>query len=287
MNIKKDNQENILLIIIGKKSNLSQQLNKQYQNTILISSQDVIYNIKILEEFRDKKTIFLFNNFQTAKLLNNIDNIEEYVNRSILVTAKVLDYIKSFTLIEKIIYTSSSSVYGDNKFCSEQHVPHPINLQASIKLSNEFFIKQFCKEQSIDYTILRIFNMYGGDDNFSVVSKIINAAISKNTLTLINNGQGIRDFIHIDDVVYIILRILLLKNINILNIGTGEKKSIKNILDYLKQNNIPIATQNLINSSEIKVSIANPENLLKLIDKKFIQVEEYILNEIRKRTILG
>ena len=37
---------------------------------------------------------------------------------------------------------------------------------------------------NIDYIIARVFNMYGGNDNFSVISKIINASLLKKTLHL-------------------------------------------------------------------------------------------------------
>lgn len=256
---------------------------KKYDNTVSISSNEILINIDILDKYKDDKVIVLFNNFQSAKYLNRVDNIEDYVNRSLTVTAKVLDYLKSFTNIQKIIYTSSSSVYGDNECCSEDDIPHPINLQASLKLSNEFFIKQYCKEYKVDYTILRIFNMYGGDDSFSVVSKIINAATNKTQLTLVNDGSGIRDFVHIDDVVEVILKLLYMKNIPILNIGTGRKMSVKDIVDYLQKNGFKVATQNIFNDNEIKISIANSQRVEQIIEKDFIKVEEYILNELSKK----
>lgn len=232
-----------------------------------------------MNQYKDDKVVILFNNFQTAKYLNCIDNMEEYVNRSITVTAKVLDFLKNFINIQKIMYTSSSSVYGNNEYCSEDDIPHPINLQASLKLSNEFFIKQYCKKHEIDYTILRVFNMYAGDDNFSVISKIIRAISEKTELTLINDGLGIRDFIHIDDVVQIIFKLLTIKKVPILNLGTGHKKSIKDILNYLKTYNIQVSTRNINNDNEIKISIANPQKVMKVMNKEFIKVEEYILDK--------
>lgn len=283
MYIKLNKVEKILLLIIGKNSNLTHSILKKYDNTVSISSNEILTNVDILKRYKENKVVILFNNFQSAKYLNRVDNIEDYVNRSLTVTAKVLDYLKSFTNIQKIIYASSSSVYGDNECCSEDDIPHPINLQASLKLSNEFFIKQYCIEYKVEYIILRVFNMYGGDDNFSVISKIINAVANNTQLTLVNNGSGIRDFVHIDDVVEVILKLLYMKNIPILNIGTGRKMSIKDIVDYLQKNGFKVATQNIFNDNEIKISIANSQRVEKIIEKDFIKVEEYILNELRKK----
>lgn len=255
---------------------------KNYQNVVSFSSKKLLANIDILNEYKENKVIVLFNNFQSAKYLNSVDNIEDYVNRSLTITAKVLDYLKNFTNIQKIIYTSSSSVYGDNECCSEDDIPHPISLQASLKLSNEFFIKQYCKNKSIDYTIIRIFNMYGENDNFSIVSKIINAIKNNETLSLINNGSGIRDFIHISDVVSIVIKLSTIESVPILNIGTGNKKSVRDIIDYLSSKNINVCMKNIKNDNEIKISIANINKLRNIFKNDFINVEEYILKELQK-----
>ena len=45
--------------------------------------------------------------------------------------------------------------------------------------------------------------MYGGNDEFSIISKIINVYKDNSILNLVNNGEGIRDFIHINDVIEI------------------------------------------------------------------------------------
>ncbi len=203
-----------MLLIIGKRSNLTSHIENSYLNSVSFSTDEIINNIDCLNKFRNENIVILFNNFQAANKLSDTENIEKFVNRSITSTVKVLDYIKNFKNIEKLIYTSSSSVYGDNKHCSEDDIPHPISLQASLKLSNEFFIKQYCNKHSIDYTILRVFNMYGGDDSFSVISKIINAVVNNTQLTLVNNGSGVRDFVHIDDVVEVILKWLVYNGVH-------------------------------------------------------------------------
>ncbi|MBE0497228.1 MAG: SDR family oxidoreductase [Campylobacterales bacterium] len=270
------------MVIIGKNSNLTHCVKKSYSKTASFSSQEILENVNILNQFRGVEFAVLFNNFQTAKYLSSVNNIEDYVNRSLTVTAKVLDHIKDFQNVKKIMYTSSSSVYGDNDYCNETDVPHPINLQASLKLANEFFIGQYCRENKIDYTILRVFNMFGGDDNFSIISKIIRAIKEKVELTLVNDGAGIRDFIHIDDVVKVILKVLPIENLPILNVGTGRGKSVKKILIYLESHNIFIQTKSIANDNEIRVSVANAYKVSEIIKKEFIAVEEYILNELNK-----
>lgn len=155
-----------------------------------------------------------------------------------------------------------------------------MNLHASLKVANEKLVEKFCIENSIDYTIARIFNMYGGDDNFSIISKIIKAYKNNEELNIVNNGNAIRDFIHIEDVVDIYSKILDKKDIKILNIGSGNGSSIKNILDFLNNHNIKIKTKN-IQREELKISTADISKLKELLKKDtFFGVEDYLKKEL-------
>ena len=270
------------VFIIGKGSNLSSFLSKKIINSKLISSREILTNIEELNVLKDNLPInIIFNNFQPATKLNEFFNLENYVVNSILTTSKVLDFIKNNQIIvNKIIYTSSSSVYGNNILCNENDELKPMNLHASLKVANEKLVEKFCIENSIDYTIARIFNMYGGDDNFSIISKIIKAYKNNEELNIVNNGNAIRDFIHIEDVVDIYSKILDKKDIKILNIGSGNGSSIKNILDFLNNHNIKIKTKN-IQREELKISTADISKLKELLKKDtFFEVEDYLKKEL-------
>ncbi|WP_373036168.1 NAD-dependent epimerase/dehydratase family protein [Sulfurimonas sp.] len=274
-----------LNIIIGKNSNLSKHLHKAIENVALISSSN-IEALNAINFSNFEKTNIIFNQFQISTKLYELDSPIDYVNRSISTTAKVLEYLKSNKVnINKIIYTSSSSVYGNNTSCSENDETHPLSLHSSLKVANERLIEKFCMDNHIDYTITRVFNMYGGDDNFSVISKIINIYKKNGTLTLVNSGEAIRDFIHIDDVVYSYIKILQTKNIPIVNIGTAEGKSILYILNFLRKNVIELQT-NEIMKDELMISISKNKILLDIIGNySFKKVEEYILEKIKNNNI--
>ena len=270
------------VFIIGKGSNLSSFLSKKIINSKLISSREILTNIEELNVLKDNLPInIIFNNFQPATKLNEFFNLENYVVNSILTTSKVLDFIKNNQIVvNKIIYTSSSSVYGNNILCNENDELKPMNLHASLKVANEKLVEKFCIENSIDYTIARIFNMYGGNDNFSIISKIIKAYKNNEELNIVNNGNAIRDFIHIEDVVDIYSKILDKKDIKILNIGSGNGSSIKNILDFLNNHNIKIKTKN-IQREELKISTADISKLKELLKKDtFFEVEDYLKKEL-------
>lgn len=266
-------------LIIGKNSNLSNNLYYMNNNFILLSSREILNNIEILKKYKNEIVNIIFNNFQTSTKLNNLNNCYEYITSAIGVTSMVLDYFQN-TKINKIIYTSSSSVYGNNILCKESDELKPMNLHASLKVANEKMIQKYCQERDIDYTIARIFNMYGGDDNFSIVSKIIDAYLKHKELTIVNNGNAIRDFIHIDDVVRIYIKLLNIENIKVLNIGTGFGNSIKNILDYLLNHSIIIDTKNIY-KDELKISTSDNKFLFETVQKSdSIKVQDYLKDKL-------
>lgn len=270
------------VIIIGKNSNLTNKLSNKLLDCNILSSREILSSSKILNELKEQLDInIIFNNFQAAINLNKFDNLESYISNSIVVTSRILDFIKNNRIkVNKIIYTSSSSVYGNNILCNENDELKPMNLHASLKVANEKLVEKFCIENSIDYTIARIFNMYGGDDNFSIISKIIKAYKNNEELNIVNNGNAIRDFIHIEDVVDIYSKILDKKDIKILNIGSGNGSSIKNILDFLNNHNIKIKTKN-IQREELKISTADISKLKELLKKDtFFEVEDYLKKEL-------
>lgn len=264
-------------IIIGS-GNLSTKLQKEIDGVVVsIDFIDDFFNKKIDEDIN-----IIFNQFQKSTKLYDITNPVGYIDKSIVSTSKVLNYIKNKNLkVNKIIYTSSSSVYGDNPSCKESDNPKPKSLHSALKLSNEKLIEMFCKENSIDYTIARIFNMYGGDDNFSIISKIINSYKNDEVLTLINNGESIRDYVYIDDVVYSYKQILKIKDKPIVNIGTSEGKSVLFILNFLKEKGFYIKTKNLY-KDELKISISKNHLLLEILGiYRFKKVEDFIYGELQ------
>ena len=84
--------------------------------------------------------------------------------------------------------------------------------------------------------VIRLFNLYAGADNFSIIQKIINSYSNKREFTLFNNGEGIRDFIHVLDACKIYKLILnSRKNLpDYLDLGSGSGISIKSILDFIQ-----------------------------------------------------
>jgi UDP-glucose 4-epimerase len=111
--------------------------------------------------------------------------------------------------IKTLIYSSSCVVYGNTKEISlESDLPSPTSLNGIIKLSSEMYLTEYLKDSGINLIFARIFNMYGGNDKFSVISKIINAMENNKDFTIYNYGKETRDFIHVEVVAAIYLKLI-------------------------------------------------------------------------------
>ncbi|MDN5067888.1 NAD-dependent epimerase/dehydratase family protein [Aliarcobacter butzleri] len=274
----------MLTIIIGKRSNLSQQLSKSIDNCVLISSKSFEEELLVILNDNTNDTFnIIFNNFQNATKLNESNRLDEYTENAIFITSKILVFLQKYTnRISKIIYTSSSSVYGNNKFCSESDQVQPMNLHASLKVANEELIKKFCEANQTQYCIARIFNMYGGDDKFSIISKIKNSYVLNMPLKIVNGGTSIRDYVYIGDIVEV-YKELLRNNFlpKILNVASGKGTRLIDIIKVLSVNGIKINTES-ITRNELKASIANIDLLDTFMDtSNFMLVENYLRSELK------
>lgn len=274
--------------IIGKNSNLSRALYGYIKNSTLISLEekkdiDLIINYK-------KKYNLVFNNFYPVSLINklNIEELTKFYQKSVLENVNLFNKI-NFKYVNKILYTSSSSVYGSFEKNDSFGDPFNRKFYSSIKLSNEKLLLNICEKKKVDCKILRIFNIYGGKkENFSFINKVIVSSRKKININVFNYGQGVRDFIHVNDICKI-YKILLEKNSikeKILDVGSGEGIKIIDLINYsgLKKKNINYIDKEV---DELKVSIANINWLKKTNQKfKFYSIEKFMnkKNKIYKFT---
>ena len=280
--INSSNKMNKNIFIIGSRANLSKNLKKSIPRAQIIPSNDVKDLIKLLKQAG--KSSIIYNVSYKSSLLAKRDQPEAYAKYSFEILSQFVSVcLKLEHLIDKVIFTSSSAVYGENINAKEIDPINITSLYASLKFSSELFIKEHLEDTSIKLQIVRIFNMYGGLDNFSVVSSIGRSISQKRFFTLINNGESLRDFIHISDVVEIYKRLLISESNSIVNIGTGSKTPVRAVIEAAeKVFGIKLLTADL-RRKEIAFSCACTDNLLSIVGNiKFIPVIQYFEDEYKK-----
>jgi nucleoside-diphosphate-sugar epimerase len=200
---------------------------------------------------------------------------EKLLNSNILSTAKLLEAMKK-NKVNHLIFISSCAVYGNSISNQEVSTCLPTSINGIGKLLNERVIEQFCTKNDITFQILRVFNTYGGNDSFSILSHIKRSLENKIPFNLNNNGIAQRDFIHISDVVSITCKIID-KNItsSYLNVGTGQATRISSIIVVVRN----VFSEMLISHTQVEeaeYSRANISLLSSEINHEFISVEKYL-----------
>jgi UDP-glucose 4-epimerase len=136
--------------------------------------------------------------------------------------------------IEKIIYISTSGVYGKsefNKAVSEDFSVSPTSSYAIAKRFNEIYLQSVFKKYNLNTFSLRYFNVYGPrQDNRMVISRFLNQAMKNKIITVYGDGMQTRDFTFIDDTVKATIDIAeKCKGTEIINIARGEDITILDI----------------------------------------------------------
>ena len=265
------------VLIIGKRSILSNELNKTIEGSLVFSSNE-FENIKFYLENFNGLNIIYNTNFKST-LLNKKDiNIIDFSNYSIHYLAKYITLFKKYKKnINCILFTSSCAVYGESTLADERDEYKITNLYSSLKVASELMLKKYLIDTNINLIFARIFNMYGEEENFSVISKILDSFKNDRIFNLNNNGEGIRDYIHVRDVVNI-YKILLIKKFNgVINISTSKGISIKEVIEKSREIfKIQLLIKNDKNL-DLKICIGSNRLLNEKFEyKNFINLFEYI-----------
>ncbi len=148
--------------------------------------------------------------------------------------------------LKRIVYASSSSVYGDDATLpkTEERVGVPLSPYAITKKVNELYAKVFSEVYGLEFIGLRYFNVYGmKQDPFStyaaVIPKFINQMINLESPVINGDGSFSRDFTFVADVVQINQLAALTENplaVNqVYNVAAGGRNSILTLFELLKE----------------------------------------------------
>ena len=162
----------------------------------------------------------IFDNYKPKKVINlaaqagvrySIENPNAYIDSNIVGFCNILEECRRHK-IDHLVYASSSSVYGGNTnlpFSETNGVDHPVSLYAATKRSNELMAHVYSHLYNIPATGLRFFTVYGPWGRLDMaLFKFTKSIIEGKPIEVYNNGEMVRDFTYVDDVVEGIVRVL-------------------------------------------------------------------------------
>lgn len=153
-------------------------------------------------------------------------------------TLEVLEYMRLYNKEAHLVYPSSPAVQGEhsNTPIKEDYVGKPASPYGYHKKIAEDLCQSYSEKYDLKISVIRLFSVYGEGlkkqllwDAYKKIDK------ADNEVTFWGTGEETRDFIHVDDVLSIIIKLL---NSNdkfvILNGGTGQKHTVKDAVGMIR-----------------------------------------------------
>jgi UDP-glucose 4-epimerase len=131
------------------------------------------------------------------------DDFEIYGRNNILLTQKILESAKKSPKLEKLIYASSSSVYGDtdNLPMTEEQRLQPVSPYGVSKLAAENLCYLYYKNFKVPTVSLRYFTVYGEGQRPDMAFHIfIKALIQEERINVFGDGEQSRNFTYVGDI---------------------------------------------------------------------------------------
>jgi len=191
-------------------------------------------DIRDFDQLRDivKNSDGIFHEAALTDVQESFTKQQEYNDVNVKGTENVFRIAKEFDL--KVVYASSSSVYGNPKKIpiKENSERNPINPYGKTKLDDEFLAEKYSKD-NVSIIGLRYFNVYGEGQTGSyagVITKFLNRLKEKKSPIIFGTGTQLRDFIFVEDVARANIAAMQ-SNVNngFFNIGTGITTSIEQL----------------------------------------------------------
>lgn len=233
-----------------------------------------ITNTKNMKNFLSKNDFTIIIHLAAqAGVRYSLLNPQKYYNVNVKGFNNLLENLNC-KKIKKIIYASSSSVYGDtNKFpVDEKQIVSPKNPYGISKKINEDTATIFSQKLKVSFVGLRFFTIYGewGRPDMFIL-KFLQKKLLGKMFYLNNNGHHYRDFTYIQEVVKIVNRLIKLKMEKknyIFNVCTSKPIYIKNLSKVLSKETKYSKIKNIkINKADVLKTHGNNKKLIKFIGK--------------------
>jgi nucleoside-diphosphate-sugar epimerase len=146
--------------------------------------------------------------------------------------------------VKRLVYASSSSIYGDSPILPkrEDFLPAPLSPYAASKLAGEYYCQVFHRVYGLETVCLRYFNVFGPRQDplspyAAVIPKFITLALAKKPLVVYGDGEQSRDFSFVANVVQ--ANLLACRATGVageqINVGCGGKTSLNQLVQLLKE----------------------------------------------------
>jgi UDP-glucuronate 4-epimerase len=268
-----------------KENNIKGALNNPGFSFIEGDVRDPLFINNCLSNFKPEIIIHLA---AKAGVRPSIINPEEYFDVNVMGTLNILEAMKKNN-IKKIIFASSSSVYGNNikvPFCESDNVDYPISPYAASKKAGELLCHSYHHLYEFDIFCLRFFTVYGPRQRPDLaINKFTRALFNDENIYLFGDGSTSRDYTHIDDILQGINgSIQNLKGYEIINLGESKAVSLVNLVSILEKCSKRKAKLSYLPMQEgdVIMTFADISKAMKMVNyKPQVDIESGIISYIK------
>ena len=239
---KLSNAKNRIFVIddlsMGNLDNLSNMENLEFIEC------SVLDRVEMEDVFKNNQFKYIYHLAAIASVADSVARPIETHNVNFDSTIFIIELIKKYQKkLEKIIFSSSAAIYGDDETLpkSEKSTVLPLTPYAVDKFASERYILNAFKLYGIKSSATRFFNVYGINQNpnspySGVISILVNKYLEElkgnhAEFLLYGDGEQTRDFIYVDDVANALIHIAKSNEAigNVYNVGNGREISLNEI----------------------------------------------------------
>ena len=137
--------------------------------------------------------------------------------------------------VEKVVFSSASSVYGDtNETMDESHPLHARTMYGASKIAGEYFLRALGEAGRLDYVILRYMNVYGPRQASGLIPSVLARIRSGQPPVIVGDGTQSFDFVHVADVAAANVRAMASSvSREVFNVGSGTEATVREVVEGL------------------------------------------------------
>ena len=168
----------------------------------------------------------------------SIDAVSEFYDVNVSGTVSLLEIMRIHE-VKKMLFASSSSIYGNNPkvpFSEDDRVDNPISPYASTKKSGELLCHVYSHLYAFDITCLRFFTVFGPRQRPDLaIHKFTRLIDEGNPIPFYGDGSTSRDYTYINDIVNgVSCALNYLNGYRIYNLGESRVTNLKKLVQIIE-----------------------------------------------------
>ena len=194
----------------------------------------------LIQIFNDNE-INIVMHFLSSTVPATSSNAQYDVESNLIATLKLLGIMDKFGVKDIVYMSSGGAIYGDYlmKVHNEEDAVYPKSSYGVVKLAIEKYLLSYSELYEFNSLILRLSNPYGPyhyNNKQGIINIAIRKALAGEKVQIWGSGDGIKDYIYIEDVCSIIFR--LIENgveTEVYNVAAGSAHSVNEIVEGIKE----------------------------------------------------